>query len=122
MSLSGRTPEIEKSGATASSAAAPGTSSARHARRLVGKHVFERAVQTCAAATIASAPPASDHTASATASTRSAGSDGDQPRQRGERDVAETDVERVAGRMRLMERRIEVAKAEREVDRVDVFE
>jgi hypothetical protein len=36
--------------------------------------------------------------------------------------VAQTDVKRVAGRMRLMERRIEVAKTEREVDRVDVFE
>jgi hypothetical protein len=75
MSLSGRRPEIEKSGATASSAAAPGTSSGETRAASSGNR-SSIARNNIAAATMARAPPASDHTARATASTRNAGSDG----------------------------------------------
>jgi len=40
----------------------------------------------------------------------------------GQRDAPEQHVDRIAWRMRLMQRRIEMAQSEREVDRIDVFE
>jgi hypothetical protein len=36
--------------------------------------------------------------------------------------VPEEHVDGVTGRMRLMQRRVEMTEAEREVDRIDVFE
>ena len=36
--------------------------------------------------------------------------------------MTEPDVEGIAGRMRLVQRRIDMAQSEREVDRIDVFE
>ncbi len=121
MSLSGRTPEIENSGASASSDTVPATS-ARGARSRSAGNTSSRARQNIAAATIASAPPSRDHTASATASSRIGASDDADPRERRKREMPQPDVHGIAGRMRLVLRRIEVPQAEREVDRVDVFE
>ena len=74
MSLRGRTPEIENSGASASSDTVPATS-ARGARSRSAGNTSSRARQNIAAATIASAPASRDHTASATASSRIGASD-----------------------------------------------
>ena len=75
MSLRGRTPEMENSGASASSDTVPATS-ARGARGRSAGNASSSARQNSAVATIASAPPSRDHTASATASTRSGASEG----------------------------------------------
>ena len=107
---------------SASSDTAPATSARARARPLAGKHVLERAAEHRRrddgerAAERATTRPAPRPRRAAAAS------DGAEPRERGEREVAEADVDGIAGRMRLMQRRIEVPQAEREVDRVDVFE
>ena len=67
------------------------------------------------------APPIADQIASARASAAAPGRRGQALDDR-QRDVPEQHVDGIAGRMRLVQRRVEMAQPEREVDRIDVFE
>ena len=108
MSLSGRSAVNQKSGEAATTSVAHRARSSRPSRRRKSRN----------SAGIAAAPPIALQIASPrgdAASTPAA-------RSAAGRRLGQRDVDRIAGRMRLVLRDVEVPDAEREVDRVDVLE
>ena len=123
-SLIGRTARYQNNGHDAAMAAAPtaAMSSERHGARSASWPALPRQVNCPYMQDDREDPaPASESTASARASIAEARRAGAEPDD-GRRDLAERDVDGITRRVRAMRRDVEVAHAEREVDRIDVFE